>query len=365
VAVGAQFGVVKVLGEGGEEVEVTTFRTDGPYIDGRHPESISPGNEQEDASRRDFTINGLFLDPGDGSVRDHVGGLPDLERRVVRCIGDPDQRFDEDKLRILRAVRISSQLDFAIDPDTEEALRRRATEVLQVSKERVGEELIKMFRSAHADLAVRRLHETGLLTIIVPELQGHVAGKDGGIEKTVAALARLGKSPSHEVGLAALLRYCSPPGVDDPEVEQRAGAARDICHRLRYSRRVQSVVSSLLLILSQIEHARSLTRAATRRLIAEPLLDAALDLHRSADPTGNDPDRLHLEGQLQAVGDHRSLPPPLLTGDDLVGLGMTPGKELGLLIEEIRDLQLEGSLIGREDALDLARRRIRSGRSGP
>ncbi len=196
LAVGASFGVIVVVGRGDEgQVEVATFRTEGPYLDGRRPERVEFATAEQDALRRDFTINGLFLDPLTDEVFDYVGGRADLERRVLRAIGDPVERFREDKLRMLRGVRLAARFDYALDPHTAAAITAHADEILVVSQERIAQELKKMLEHPRRVAAIRLAEELGLLARILPEGTGELP-RD--------RLSRL-EEPSFALALAALL----------------------------------------------------------------------------------------------------------------------------------------------------------------
>jgi poly(A) polymerase len=219
VEVGAAFGVVRVVAGDGE-YEVATFRTEGPYLDGRHPSTVGFAGPREDALRRDFTINGLFLDPGTGAVLDFVGGRADLAARVVRAIGDPAARFHEDRLRMLRAVRLAAQLEFTIEPGTLAAIRRHAGDVGTVSAERVRDELVRMLTGPDPGRALALLRDTELLRAVLPEIAAEIGvpqpeqfHPEGDVfEHTRLALAAL-RGPSAALAMAALLHDAGKPGT--------------------------------------------------------------------------------------------------------------------------------------------------------
>src|SRR5262245_60658618 len=237
-AIGASFGVVLVHGprrKGAGDVEVATFRTEGPYLDGRRPEHVAYATAEEDARRRDFTINGMFFDPLADQVLDYVGGREDIERKVVRAIGDAHARFREDKLRMLRAVRIAARFEFTLDPQTAQAIQAMAPELLVVSQERIAMELKKMLVHHRRARALALAHELRLLTIIFPELVPVIAsaGQPDAADRWQVTLRTLEmlEGPRFELALAAALREVA----FDRAPAEAAAAVETICRRLRLS----------------------------------------------------------------------------------------------------------------------------------
>lgn len=371
VAVGRAFGVILVL-EGDHKFEVATFRSDGRYPDGRHPESVTFSGPEEDAKRRDFTINGMFFDPDGGKVLDFVGGRADLERRVLRAIGDPRARLSEDRLRLLRAVRLAARLGFALDPATEAAVREMASAIVQVSGERIRDELAKILVHPSRSAALEMLRATGLLRHILPEAaamegvpQPPEYHPEGDVwTHTKMALDTL-KDPSFELALAVLLHDIGKPPtlvVADRirfNNHDRVGAdmTARIAERLKLSGeqrdRVVWLVQKHLAFLQW-----ELMRPSTlKRLLAHEHIGDLLRLVR-ADTLGSKADDTYvdkLESLRASMKAEELRPPPLVTGKDLIDLGYTPGPRFKLALTELMDAQLEGTVTDRTTALDLAR----------
>lgn len=343
--VGASFGVIIVMGpkEAGH-VEVATFRTEGPYHDGRRPASVAFCTPEEDAQRRDFTINGMFYDPIDAKVMDFVGGEADLAARVVRAIGDPHERVREDKLRMLRAVRFTATLDFALESRTAAAVREMADQLIVVSAERIAQELKKMLVDPHRRRAIELCADVALLPLILPELDRESAEH----ETTLRMLALL-EQPSFELALAALLHSLPARPV-----------VYDICRRLKLSNEETDRVTWLVAHQNDLLDAPSQTLARLKRTLAEPYRDDLIGLLRVK--------LLATEAILQPVlfCDEYLLrtpqsvinPPPLITGDILKSLGLNPGPAFKSLLEAVRDVQLNDQISTTEEAAALARQLI-------
>lgn len=371
IEVGATFGVVRVVAEDGT-YEVATFRTEGPYLDGRHPSSVRYAGPREDALRRDFTVNGLFYDPETAVVLDFVGGRKDIAARVIRTIGDPAARFTEDRLRILRAVRLGAELDFTISPDTLDALRPMRGELVSVSAERVRDELIRMLTGPDPARGVALLRETGLLEVVLPEVAAEIGvpqpaefHAEGDVfEHTVLALRQLCR-PSMTLAMATLLH-----DVGKPETFERAdrirfnrhdevgeSIARRVMERLRFPRRDVDRVASLVgrhMIFKDLPQMREARR---RRLMAEEMFPELLELHR-ADSAAYHGDLSTYEwarATLARLRDEPPAPPRLITGDDLLALGVPPGPRIGEILRLVDDARLEGRIRTREEALEFAR----------
>lgn len=346
VAVGAAFGVITVIGPAGAgQVEVATFRRDESYTNGRHPDRVAFSTPREDASRRDFTINGLFYDPLEDRVVDFVGGQQDLADRLIRAIGDPYQRFQEDKLRLLRAVRFAAAFDFQLEGCTLEAVRRMAAEITAVSPERIGAEIERMLVDRHRSRAVRLLLDTGLAAVIVPEVVPADAEQAARFEQSLAILDRL-REPGFPLALAALLHLW----VD-------AAGAVAVCRRWRLSNFQTDRVRWLVDNQGALRQARQMRWSALQRLLVADgiedllLLEEATMLARSADAS-------HVAWCRSLVEQPREVldPPPLLTGDDLVAHGLEPGPVYRMLLERVRDAQLDGEIHDRAGALELVDR---------
>lgn len=336
LALGAAFGVITVVGPRGcGQVEVTTFRTDAAYRDGRHPEAVAFSTAREDAQRRDFTINGLFLDPLDGTVHDHVGGRSDLAAGVVRAIGEPALRFGEDHLRMLRAVRFAAGFGFVLEAATRAAVERFAGLVVTVSPERIAAELRAMFARPGRGEALLLLRDTGLFDVLFPEFAGAAEGPDAGWGERARRLDALDE-PSLPAALAVF-------------AEGAAGSLPAVIARLRLSNREGAAAAWLRAALDAFDDGSSPPPPDRPWSTVQPWLahrDAPLlaDALRARAALGGP------EGGAVArwVGDRLELPrveldpPPLLGGDDLRRAGFAPGPALGATLARLRALQLDG-----------------------
>lgn len=392
LAIGASFGVISVRGGRREgQIEVATFRRDAAYLDGRHPQYVTFSTAVDDAQRRDFTINGLFYDPIEERVLDYVGGQEDLVRGVVRAIGDPTQRIDEDKLRMLRAVRFAATFRFALDPATLAAVQKHARQLGIVSAERVAAELRRMLVHDQRHRALELLAECELLTVILPEAADcwPVAGErdDDRVaswNRVVGLLEQL-HEPSFAVALAALLREPCWHGRGSAGLPTReAGAAATepaealatrapvtssedqensvarfvarICGRWRLSKEETAGVSRILTIEPLLRRARRLAVPQLQRILVGPWIDEGLQLaqavarveHDAAEDLALCRERLALPRQILN-------PPPLVTGSDLIGLGIPRGPKYRLLLDAVRDAQIEGRIRDQAEAIALVR----------
>jgi poly(A) polymerase len=372
VAVGRAFGVILVL-EGDHKFEVATFRSDGSYPDGRHPDKVTFSGPEEDAKRRDFTINGMFFDPDTDKVIDFVGGRADLERRVIRAIGDPRARLSEDRLRLLRAVRLAARLGFALDPATEAAVREMSSAIVQVSGERIRDELAKILVHPTRSAALEMLRATGLLRHILPEaaaMEGVPQPPEYHPEGDVWTHTKLAldtlKDPTFELALAVLLHDIGKPPtlVKADRIRfnnhDRVGAdmAARIADRIKLSNeqkdRVVWLVQKHLAFLQW-----ELMRPSTlKRLLAHEHIGDLLRLVR-ADTLGSKADDAYvdrLESIRSSMKAEELKPPPLVTGKDLIDLGYAPGPEFKKALTELMDAQLEGTVTDRTTALELVRK---------
>ncbi|HSP96249.1 MAG TPA: CCA tRNA nucleotidyltransferase [Candidatus Dormibacteraeota bacterium] len=370
VPVGAQFGVVIVLIDG-HPVEVASFRADEEYRDGRRPIGVRPATPEEDAQRRDFTINGMFRDADTGEVLDFVGGQADLQAGVIRAIGDPAARFSEDRLRMLRAVRIAARLDFAIEPATFAAIRAHAAAITSVSWERIGDEIIRILTEGAARRGFALLDESGLLAHVLPEIaamkgveQSPDYHPEGDVfTHTLLLLDGLSPESTEELALAALLhdvskRECAERRPDGRitfygHAEIGAEKAVAICQRLRRSRETWERVEWLVRHHLRIATAPQMRRSTLRRFLAEPHFEALLELVRLDILASNK----NLEAyefcrQAQATFAGEPIkPPPLLRGRDLLALGYPTGPLFAEILGAVEERQLEGELTTRDDAL--------------
>jgi poly(A) polymerase len=376
-AVGESFGVILVLESGrkGQQIEVATFRTEGVYSDGRRPDSVEFCTPEEDARRRDFTINGMFFDPLQEKVLDYVGGEADLGQGVIRAIGIPQDRMSEDKLRMLRAPRFTATLDFHLDEATAAAIRAMAGEIRVVSWERITQELQKMLVDQHRERAIRLCHDLGLLAMILPELtdilpqQGDPARRDSRVASAASrppdpasrqwwhTLHMLGNldEPSFELALAALL-HTVPSPVEQPKRQPLHGTVRGICKRMRLSNYQTDQVSWLVAHQRDLDEAADLPLARLKRLLVHKHIDDLLTLARLSamaeqrEPAGIDFAADYLSRTPAEVLD----PPELIDGADLQSLGMAPGPQFKEILTTVRDAQLNEEISTREEAIALA-----------
>jgi tRNA nucleotidyltransferase/poly(A) polymerase len=341
VEVGAAFGVIEVIGpkdDRGEwlKVQVATFRSDGAYTDGRRPDSVTFGSAEEDATRRDFTVNGLFSDPITGDVFDYVGGRADLAAKILRAIGDPVERFTEDKLRILRAVRMAARFDLSVDPATSSAGRAMADQIKAVSAERIADEFRKMLAHPQRGRAVQLFREFGLEAPVLPEMTP--AGE--------AAVAALPPTAGFPLALAALMSEATP---HEAEV---------VCRRLKLSNDETHRVEFL------VEHRLTLVDAARLKpsrlypLLAHPGGPDLVTLRRA---DGGTADAEYCENLLRTKSTDELDPQPLLTGDDLIAAGWKPGRAFKVALDMARAAQLDGDIQTKDDAVALASRVANSG----
>ena len=394
-AVGAQFGVVLVpidhqitgspddrredatppeadnIAVRSHAIEVATFRSDGLYTDGRHPDEVTFSREaKEDVQRRDFTINGLLLDPVDEQVLDYVGGRDDLRDRVVRTIGPPERRFGEDKLRMLRAVRFAARFGYAIDAATLAAIQRLAPELRQVSRERVRDELTKMLTEGQARRAFELLDSAGLLHEVLPEIEKmkgveqppeyHPEGDvwihtlmlleqlKAGCPRTLAWGALL-----HDVGKPPTFRVAPDRIRFDDHVEVGEAIATDICRRLRMSNDDTDQIVALVGNHMRFGDTFKMKPSTLKRFLRLPEFEEHLELHRldCLASHGNLGVHRFLVQKLNDTPPSEIRPQPLVTGRDLIDMGQVPGPRFREILAAVEDLQLEGKLSNREEAL--------------
>jgi len=370
--VGVQFGVVLVP-SGDHRIEVATFRRDGVYLDSRHPVTVTFGSAEEDAARRDFTINGMFLDPIEDRVIDYVGGRDDLARGVVRAIGDPAARLDEDKLRMLRAVRIAARLDFAIDPATWDVIRREAAHIDRIAWERIGEEIRLILCEGAAKRGFELLHASGLLATVMPELlpmegvaQTPLHHPEGDVwTHTLLVIDQL-RNPTETLALGALLHDVAKPACAGHKItpegekitfyghpERGAEMAVAICQRLKRSRAVWERVAYLVRHHLRLVSAPLMRKSTLTRFLREDGIDELLELAR-IDATASSGDLQYYEfcrAQLATLSVQQMHPPALVTGRDLIAIGFTPGPRFSEILQAVEEQQLEGALADRAAAL--------------
>jgi len=388
--VGAQFGVVLVpaLKEKKDSivsgatpplhsvVEVATFRSDIGYTDGRHPDQVRfSQSPMEDVKRRDFTINGLLLDPMTNEVMDFVEGRKDLEAKVIRTIGKPAERFREDKLRMLRAVRFAARFHFTIEPKTFEAIQMLASEIHQVSRERVRDELTKMLTEGYARVAFLDLDRTGLLREVLPEI---AAMK--GVEQSpefhpegdvfVHTLLLLDKLPFpcpptlawgallHDVGKPPTFRVAPDRIRFDEHVEVGVRMAEEICRRLRFSGDDTEQILALVANHMRFADVTRMKDSTFKRFVRLPHFDEHLELHRIDCQASHGDLSLYqfTRDKMSSIPPEAIRPVPLITGEDLIAAGHKPGPRFKEILSAVEDAQLEGRLQTKDQAMELVHR---------
>ena len=362
--VGRKFGVLLVI-ERGKQFQVATFRAEAEYRDGRHPGRVTFCDARADARRRDFTVNGLFFDPMENRLHDWVGGERDLRSRIIRTIGNPDERFAEDHLRLLRAARFAAQMNFGIEPGTFAALQTNARKILGVSAERIREELLKLFRPPHAARGLSLLRESGLLAQLLPEIEATIECEqspefhpEGSVyNHLVRILEQLPADASASLIWAALLHDVGKPPTASRDAQtgrihfyghEKAGAemAGRILERLRFTRKQINEIVDCVRQHMQFKDVLRMRKSTLRRMLLRPTFPLELELHR-LDCLGSHGRLDHyafLVEQAAQLEQQPAIRPPLLTGKDLLTLGMKPGPAMGRLLVEIREKQLQDEL---------------------
>jgi poly(A) polymerase len=382
LSVGAKFGVILVVNDG-TQVEVATFRSDIGYSDGRHPDRVVYSDTpQEDVRRRDFTINGLLMDPATREVLDFVDGRADLSAGIVRAIGDPRLRFAEDKLRMMRAVRFAARFGFAIEPETMAAARELAAQITQVSPERIREELTKLLTEGATRRGFELLDETGLLAVVLPDVtrmkgveqppQYHPEGDVWIHTRMMLEMLQPHCSPTlawgvllHDVGKPQTFAPAAGPGTRirfDGHVEMGARMAENICRELRFSNDEIVQIETLVANHLRFKDVRQMRQATLKRFVRLPHFEEHLELHRL--------DCLSSHRNLEAYDFVRQFlaetppeefrPPRLVTGNDLKGMGILPGPRFKEILLAVEEAQLDGQLPDRESALRFARKLVQA-----
>jgi poly(A) polymerase len=399
-AVGVQFGVVLVPepaqerdaahgipAEGSSKshaVEVATFRSDIGYSDGRHPDEVRFSlDPREDVARRDFTINGMLLDPlggqvpgqTPGEVLDFVGGRKDLEAGIIRTIGDPERRFGEDKLRMLRAVRFAARFEYVIEPATFAAVQKLADKIQVVSRERVRDELTRMLTEGHGQRAFLLLDESGLLQQVLPEIsamkgvaQPPEFHPEGDVfVHTLLLLENLPQSCPltlawgallHDVGKPATFRVAPDRIRFDNHVDVGVKMAEEICRRLRFSNDETEQILALVDNHMRFGHVSRMKESTLKKFLRLPKFDEHLALHRADSLAShrNLSTYEFIQQKRAEIPAEKMRPSPLVTGDDLIAAGHVPGPKFREILTAVEDAQLEGRLPSREAALEFVRR---------
>jgi tRNA nucleotidyltransferase/poly(A) polymerase len=377
--VGAQFGVVLVDG-----VEIATFRSDHAYTDGRHPGTVVfETDPKQDVLRRDFTINGLLLDPAlldsaisssppSSQVVDYVGGLLDLRSGIVRAIGDPEQRFEEDHLRMLRAIRFAARFNFEIDAATMAAIQKLHARILRVSPERIRDELVRILTEGGARRGFELLHASGLLGDILPEVaamkgvaQPPEYHPEGDVWTHTLIMLEGLRSPSPALALGILLHDVGKPGTFrvagrirfDGHVELGERIARDLLNRLRFSNAEIDQVIALIANHMRFSHVHQMRESTLKRMLRLPEFEEHLELHRldCTSSHGNLDNYEFAKTKFEQSAPEELRPPRLVTGDDLIAAGYAPGPDFSRMLELAEDAQLEARIQSKEAGLELVR----------
>jgi poly(A) polymerase len=376
IPVGRKFGVIIVVADE-LQFQVATFRAEADYRDGRRPETVVFANAQADAERRDFTVNGLFFDPVTEKIHDWVGGEADLRAKVIRTIGAPDERFAEDHLRLLRAVRFAVQLGFEIEPATFAAVKTHAAKIRLISAERIRDELIKLFQPPHAARGLELLHASGLLEHVLPEIAATVTCEqspdfhpEGSVFNHLCLMLKQLPADAHpSLPWAVLMHDVAKPLTASRDERtgsihfyehEKIGArlTEEILERLRFPRKQIEEIATVVRFHMQFKDALQMRKATLRRMLLRETFPLELQLHR-LDCLGSH-GRLDaynfLVAQAAELANQPEIHPPLLTGEDLIALGMKPGKAMGALLNELREKQLSDELKTPAEAIEWVRR---------
>ncbi|HTC33009.1 MAG TPA: CCA tRNA nucleotidyltransferase [Bryobacteraceae bacterium] len=374
--VGAQFGVVLV-----DSVEIATFRSDHAYADGRHPEGVTfETDPKQDVLRRDFTINALLLDPSalnspsplSSQILDYVGGLSDLRAGIIRAIGDPVQRFEEDHLRMLRAVRFAARFGFEIDPATMAAIQKLHAQILRVSPERIRDELVRILTEGGARRGFELLDTSGLLRDILPEVaamkgveQPPEFHPEGDVWTHTLIMLEGLQSPSPALALGVLLHDVGKPGTFriagrirfDGHVELGERIARDILNRLRLSNAEIDQVIALIANHMRFSHVHKMRESTLKRMLRLDRFDEHLELHRldCSSSHGHLDNYEFAKTKFEQSAPEELRPVRLVNGDDLIAAGYAPGPDFSRMLELAEDAQLEARIHNKEEGLELVR----------
>ncbi len=370
--VGRQFGVIVVV-DGARRYEVATFRRDLGYADGRHPTAVAFSDAAEDARRRDFTINGLFYDPETERVIDYVNGRADLRDRVIRTVGDAAERFTEDKLRMMRAIRFACQLDFAIEPSTYREIVAQAGKIIQVSSERIRDELLKILTGRAPAQGLELLLDSGLLEVVLPEVaamsgvaQPPEFHPEGDVFVHTCLMFRRAGRLHPELALGILLHDVGKPPTFkvaerirfDGHAEVGAKMADSICRRLRLPNETLREVVDLVRDHLRFMHVREMRDSTLKRFLRKENFGDHLELHR-LDCLASHGDLTNYDfcvHKLAEFSREKIRPRPLLNGHDLIRAGLEPGPIFSKILGELEDAQLEGRITSREEALEWLQR---------
>jgi poly(A) polymerase len=368
IPVGKQFGVMVVV-QDTADFEVTTFRKEGDYVDGRHPTQVSFTDAQHDVQRRDFTVNALFLNPFTEEVLDYVKGKEDLEGKVIRTVGPPQLRFQEDKLRLLRALRLACQLDFEIEQQTYQQVKEHASQLTQVSWERIRDEVLKILTGPDPSRGLKLLFDSGILEVILPEVaamhgveQPPEFHPEGDVLVHTRLMFELSQERSETLSLAILLHDVGKPPTFvvkerirfDGHADLGAKMAEKICRRLRISNQQIEEVVDLVKDHLRFIHVQEMRESTLKRFLRKTNFSDHLELHRlDSLASHGDLSSYHFcREKLEELSQEAMRPKPLINGHDLIRLGLEPGPLFSEIMSAIEDFQLEGKLSSKEETLD-------------
>lgn len=376
IPVGVQYGVVIVV-KNGHNFEVATFRTEGSYSDGRHPDYVAFSTPEDDVKRRDFTINGLLYDPVRDEILDYVNGREDISRGIIRTIGNPFDRFTEDKLRMIRSVRFACRFNFSIHEDTRQAIMQFAPQIHVVSAERIREEMEKILTGPNPHIGIKLLDELCLLQEILPEVsntkgvqQPENFHPEGDVfTHTLLALSKMKKNPSWTLAMGVLLHDIGKSvtfTVSDRirfNLHEKAGAdmAAKICDRLKTSTAEKERIVWLVLKHLYFKDAKKMRLNKLKRLFAEEGYQELAELCRAdaLASSGDLSDYYYCQEMYSKLTHEEVKPKPLITGYDLIALGLKPGPLFKDVLTKIEDEQLDGNLTTKEEALEMTKKLIR------
>ncbi len=367
IPVGARFGVVKVLYDE-FEFEVATFRSDGKYIDGRHPEEVHFSSEKEDAFRRDFTINGMFYDPVQGKIIDYVNGQVDIKNNIIRTINNPKDRFSEDRLRLIRAVRFAARFQYEIETNTYNAIKELAGTILQISAERIRDELLKMITGLYPAESIMLLDEVGLLEVILPEVVAMKGVKqpeefhpEGDVWEHTMIMLRKMSNPSPSLAMGVLFHDVGKPSTFTIEdrirfnnhCEVGARMTEEIGERLRLSNKQVENISELVLHHLRFKDVQKMRESKLKRFLRLPNFADHLELHRldCLASHGNLINWEFCKQKLSELKPEEIKPKPLINGHDLIAIGYKAGPAFREILTAVEDALLEGQIKTHDNAV--------------
>jgi len=369
ILVGEKFGVIVVVKDG-INYEVATFRSEIGYKNGRHPDKVIFTDEKEDVKRRDFTINGLLFDPLKNRIIDYVGGKDDINNKIIRTIGNPFERFNEDKLRMMRAVRLAVGFGFDIEENTFNAVKCKGFEISEISKERIRDELVKILTEGAAERGIKLLDKAGMLKVILPEVadmkgveQPKIFHPEGDVFTHTVLMLDLMENPSVELAMAVLLHDIGKP--ETFEVKDRirfnehtdvgVKIASDICKRLRFTNKEIEYILNLIKNHLKFKDVMKMKKSTLKRFLSMDKFEEHLELHR-LDCLASHKNLANWEyckKMMKEITIEEVKPERLINGDDLINAGFTPGPLFKEILNYIEDEQLEGRIKDKNEAMNL------------